>query len=79
MRLQWKVNEKSDSGRITDVFEQNDDWGDGKEGEVCEDWIAPSSPKKTKFTISESTETLSFEQLLEPYLVEFEAEDLEKL
>ena len=88
-RLQWEAKGES-SAEVAptnnEFFEQQVAWGDETEGNGDDTWESATPSKKahvetTDDSVSAVVDTpkVAFEQLLEPYFVEFEAEDLSKM
>ena len=90
-RLQWEAKQESkqqltsstSSAKSTGFFQLDDSWGDDSVGT---EWATEPSPsKKSHLDTEQLAEQVQkekqpdFEQILEPYLIEFDAEDLSKM
>ena len=88
-RLQWEAKGQSSveaAPTNNEFFEQQVAWGDQTEGNGDDTWESATPSKKahvetTDGSVSAVVDTpkVAFKQLLEPYFVEFEAEDLSKM
>ncbi|XP_075251645.1 programmed cell death protein 2-like [Convolutriloba macropyga] len=88
-RLQWEAKGQSSveaAPTNNEFFEQQVAWGDQTEGNGDDTWESATPSKKahvetTDGSVSAVVDTpkVAFKQLLEPYFVEFEAEDLSKI